>query len=217
MAELAERFPDCISFGAFGGWPSWLVTIVQHAGNVETRNLDDPTPRGRWNFANAVKELSDHQQVYNHFIKARGQFHTFRFKDWGDFECDRFGDARGRLVGAGMIWQMSKVYGADEPSFEYVRDLERIVALTESIWRNGVLQVRGADYTIDNNTGEVTSAISWTGATLEMSCEFDVPCRYDVSRLDVNMVSRAGTGDLIVQWSDVDIVEEIVDEDEVIS
>lgn len=210
MAELTERFPDCISFGAFGGWPSWLVTIVQHAGNIETRNLDDATPRGRWNFAQAVKEKPDHEMVYNHFIKARGQFHTFRFKDWGDFECFRTGDARGRLVGAGTSWQASKVYGTDEPSFEYVRSLIRIVALSDQIWRNGSLQTRGADYTINNNTGVITSAVSWTGATLELACEFDVLCRYDVSRLDVSMISRAGQdGDLIVQWSDVDICEEI--------
>lgn len=213
MSELAERFPDCISFGAYGGWPSWLVTIVAHAGNVETRNLDDPHPLGRWNFANAVKELTDHRQVYNHFIKARGQFHTFRFKDHADFECDRVGNAQGRLVGSGTAWHMGKVYGADEPSFEYVRELNRIVAGTESIWVNTVLQVRNTDYAIDNDTGDVVSSSSWSGATLEMSCEFDVHCRYDVSRLDVSMVSRAGAGDLLVSWSDVDVVE-VIDEEE---
>lgn len=207
MGVLQERFPDDIAAGAEGGWPGWLVTIVEHAGGTETPTLDDPHPKGRWNVARAVEFSNKHEHARRHFVKARSTFHRFRFKDWSDYLCTRTGDDRGRLVAAGAQWQCSKVYGADEPTFEYVRPLTRLVPQSESIWRDTALQVRGVDYTVDNDTGLVTPAVSWAGATLELACEFDVLCRYDVERLSATLVFKAAADNMLLHWPDIDIVE----------
>lgn len=207
MAVLTTRFPDDIARGAEGGWPGWLVTVIEHAGGQETPNLDDANPRGRWNVARALERLSTHETARRHFIMARGQYHRFRFKDWADFIAARTGSDRGQLSGTTTTWQMVKTYAADDATFKYQRTLTRVVALSEQVWKNGVLQTRGSDYTIDNDTGVITSSISWAAATLEMACEFDVLCRYDVERLSAVLEFRLTGTDFLLRWSDIDIVE----------
>lgn len=207
MAELTQRYPDCIAVGAEGGHGYWPVEIIEHSGGQETATLMSADARGRWNVSRIVEETGQFELARSHFYKARGRFHYFRFKDHHDFTCSKTGNERGRLVGSATTWQMSKVYGADESGFEYVRSLYRIVAASESIWRNGALQTRGADYTITNNGGVVTSAVSWSGSSLEMSCEFDCLCRYDTERVNAVVMFRRGNGSYAIDWSGIDIVE----------
>lgn len=206
MGILTGRFPDDIAVGAEGGWPGWLVTIVSHAGGQETAHLDDAESRGRWNVARVVEEQDLHDVARRFFIRARGSFHHFRFKDHADCACARMGEDKGVLVGSGTTWTINKVY-ADSDEFEYVRRLYRIVAGTERIWRNGSLQTRSTHYTIDNDTGIVTANSEWDGDTLEVECEFDVLCRFDVDRLSARLEFRQHDGVLHLQWPDIDIVE----------
>jgi uncharacterized protein (TIGR02217 family) len=207
MAVLTDRFPSLIAKGAEGGWPGWLVSITAHAGGQETPVLLDPHPLGRWNVSRAIEKLSKHEVARRHFIMARGSFHRFRFKDWTDYTCTRTGSDRGELIGSGTSWQCTKTYGADDATFRYRRSLTRIVALTDQVWRNGALQTRGSDYTIDNDTGVITSSISWTGATLELACQFDVLCRYDIDRLSAVALANTPSDGLKLSWTDIDIVE----------
>jgi uncharacterized protein (TIGR02217 family) len=206
MGILSGRFPDDISVGAEGGWPGWMVTIIGHAGGQETANLDDPESRGRWNVARVVEEQSLHDIARRFFIRARGPYHYFRFKDHADFEAPRTGDDKGLLLGSGTSWTVNKVY-ADSDEFEYIRRLYRIVDGSERIWRNGALQTRTTHYTIDNDSGIVTSLSSWTGDTLEIECEFDVLCRFDMDRLSARLEFRQQDSVLHLQWPDIDIVE----------
>lgn len=205
MGILSGRFPDDIAAGAIGGHGHWQTTIVQHQGGYETPNLDWEDARGEWNVSRAIEVAELHEVARGHYYKTRG-FHYFRFKDYTDFECARTGVELGRLTGSTTAWQINKVYGADEPSFEYVRPLKRIVALSEQVWKNAALMTRGVDYTIDNDTGIVTSAISWAAATLEVSCEFDVLSRYDTPHLKATLVHR-GRGTSLLHWDDINIVE----------
>jgi uncharacterized protein (TIGR02217 family) len=204
MAVLTGRFPDDIAKGAEGG-PGWDVTFVQHAGGHETTHLNDPHPTWRWNVARAVEKLAKHEVARRHYFLSRSGYHQFRFKDHTDYLCPRTGSDKGRLVGASTAWTINKVYGAGA-SQEYVRRLYRIVAATESIWRNGTLQVRNTHYTINNDTGAVTAATSWTGDTLEVACQFDVLCRYDTARLSARVLARGADSLLRIHWADIDIV-----------
>jgi uncharacterized protein (TIGR02217 family) len=206
MGILSGRFPDDIAVGAEGGWPGWLVTIVSHAGGQETPHLDDDESRGRWNVARVVEEQDLHDEARRFFIRARGSFHYWRFKDHADFECFRTGDDRGRLVGSGTNWQAHKVYASSD-DFEYLRRLYRIVEGTDRIWRNGSLMTRDTHYTIDEDTGVIVSSGEWDGDLLEFACEFDVLCRFDMDRLSARLEFRQRDGVLHLQWPDIDIVE----------
>lgn len=207
MGILAERFPDDIARGAEGGHGYWKATIVSHEGGYETPNLDWQDARGEWNVARALELTGKHEKARSYFYKARGMFHHWRFKDWLDFRCARAGNDKGRLTGTTTAWQIAKAYGTDEPSFEYVRPLKRIAAGTVQIWRNGALQTLATHYTVDHDTGIVTSAASWAGDTLEVACEFDVLCRFDTPRFSPRLEHRRADNTMLFRWADINIVE----------
>ncbi len=207
MGTLANRLPDDIERGAEGGHGRWKATIVAHEGGYETPNLDWQDARGEWNIARALELTGLHEIARSHYYKARGMFHHWRFKDWHDFTCARTGADKGRLTGSTNAWQINKVYGSDEPSFEYTRPLKRIVAGSAQIWRNGTLQTITTDYTINIDTGAVTSLVSWAGSTLEVACEFDVLCRYDTPRFAPRLMFRHSDSKMLFKWDDINIVE----------
>jgi uncharacterized protein (TIGR02217 family) len=207
MGILAGRYPDVIAAGAEGGRAHFKTTIVPHEGGQETPHLDWTDLRGEWNVSRAIEESGEHELARRHFIKARGSFHHFRFKDHADFECTRTGDDLGRLTGSTTAWQINKVYGADEPTFEYVCPLKRIVDGSVQVWKDSVLQTPTTHYTVDNDTGIITSTSSWAGTTLEVACEFDILCRYDTQRLSARLVHLYANGAKLMEWPDIDIVE----------
>lgn len=206
MGILTGWYPDDIARGAVGGHGIWRNTIVGHQGGYETPNLDWQDARGEWNVARAIERYSKHEVARSHYYKARGTYHYFRFKDWLDFACARTGNDKGRLTGSGTAWQINKVYGSDDASFEYVRPLYRIKDSLQ-IWRNGSLQTLTTHYTVNMDTGGVTSAASWTGDTLEVACNFGVLCRYDTPQFAPRLVHRKVGGELLLQWADISIVE----------
>lgn len=204
MAELSQRFPDRIARGATGG-PGYSTTVVAAFGGGERRNINWEEARHRWDVSQAVKDDNAARELDAFFRKARGKAHTFRFRDWMDY---RLAAAESRLVlVSGTTYQISKVYGADEPTFEEVRALRRIVSGSLTLYSSGVPLTLGVDYTADLATGRVTTA----SGTLTAACEFDVPCRFDFDEKDATLVHRRPDGSILVEWSGIRIVE-VLDE-----
>jgi uncharacterized protein (TIGR02217 family) len=200
MAELAQRFPDRIARGASGG-VSYSTTVVTAFGGGERRNINQEEGRRRYDVSQAVKDDADARECDAFFRKARGKAHTFRFKDWFDYVLEP-ADSRLVLVSAG-VYQISKVYGADEPDFEEVVPLRRIVDGTLTVYSSGTPLTEGAGYTVDIDTGLVTTA----SGTLTARCEYDVPCRFDFDEKDATLVHRRRDGSILVEWSGIRIVE----------
>jgi uncharacterized protein (TIGR02217 family) len=203
MGVLGQRFPDIIARGAIGAHGHFSTTIVEHQGGHETVNLDWPIAKGRWNVARAIERENKHALARRHFLKARGRFHRFLFKDWTDFAATRTGDDRGRVIAGptGGTLQVCKVYGADEPDFEYVRPIYRLRTGLQ-VWVSGALQ---GSVTVDNDTGLITAA--WDPEDVELAFQFDVLCRYEVDGADPRLVHRRPTGEVLLDWQNIDIVE----------
>jgi uncharacterized protein (TIGR02217 family) len=210
MGTLTERFPVDIARGAEGGHGHFKTTIATGHGGYEDRNGEWEDARGRWNVGRAVERSGKHERVRAHFYKARGALHDFRFKDWHDFTATRTATSsneKGRLTGSGTAWQVGKVYGADEATFEYVRPIYRLVAGTLQIWRNNTLQTLTTHYTVNENTGAVTSVSSWTGDTLECAFQFDVLCRYELDEFSARLAHRTPNAVMLFDWSRIAIIE----------
>lgn len=210
MGFLAKRFPPYISRGATGGHAFFDTTVVEVASGHETAIANWSASRGRWNVSQGVKRMDGQiddrrfEAVRDFLYMARGRLHRFRFKDWMDFRCAR---ANGRLVQiTSTTFQISKVYGT-EVAFEYVRSLTRPVPGSVQVWLAGVLQASPADYTVNTDTGVVTFASAPGAAAREVACDFDVPARFDIDRLDARLVHRRDDGVLLMEWNDIPIVE----------
>lgn len=219
MGFLNARFPEDISLGATGGHAGFNTLVVAAMSGREYRSDTWEEAQGRWNVSQGIKRLHPdgslsvdrrrYAAARNFFMMARGRLHAFRFKDWTDYVVAR---TEGRLVQiTTTTFQLSKVYVyAGDTAFEYVRPITRPLASSLQVWLNGTLKATPADYTL-GALGVVTFASAPGGATREVACEFDVPCRFDIDRAEPTIVNRKPDGTLLLEWDGIDIVE-VIDE-----
>jgi uncharacterized protein (TIGR02217 family) len=175
------RFPLDIAFGARGG-PERATDIVTLASGREERNARWAQSRRRYNAGYGVKSRADMQAVLAFFEERRGRFHAFLWRDALDHAAD--GEPIGTGDGETVAFQLSKTYGADfDP---YVRPITKPVAESVVVTVDGV----ETDVAVDALTGIVTFEVAPAeGAAINASFDFDVPVRFDIDRLDIELTS----------------------------
>ncbi|MEL7464526.1 MAG: DUF2460 domain-containing protein, partial [Pseudomonadota bacterium] len=90
--------------------------------------------------------------------------------------------------GVATVFQLSKSY-ASGPS-AYIRPISKPVAGSVQVMRDGAPLTESADFTVDDATGEIAfAAAPEAGATLTAGCEFHVPARFDMERLEINLAN----------------------------
>lgn len=200
MSWLDVQFPPRLAFGIECD-PEWEVNITTTISGIESRDLNWSNARHSYDASFAVRTATDHKLIREHFHMARGRFHTWPLLDPLDHECDQgvvesLGDSDGTL-------QLKKRYGSGQ--FAYDRKITRPFGV--SVYVSGVLQTPGIDYVLDDDTGQLiisaaeSDDITWAG-------QFYVPCRYDVAKLPVRIISRqGGSGEFIVESDSIPIVE----------
>lgn len=195
MAFLeTPRFPDKISMGAVGG-PSFNTTITFVEGGDEFRNANWSQERGMWEVSHAARTVDQFRTLQHFFRAVRGRYMGFRFKDWFDFEVS---EAQGILVEvtAGTTYQLYKRYAAGATTYD--RKITKPVAAS-------VVIIGGSGHSLDATTGILTKG---TGTPTAWSGEFDVPCRFDVDKMDGEYLdNKHGERDMIAGWSSIPIVE----------
>lgn len=163
---INERFPDEISQGSSGG-PKFKTSLVGAGSGFEDSFINWEDARGEYNVSQAVRTRANFNLLLSIFRICRGRASVFRFKDWSDFEADTM---ELRTNSLGQI-QCAKQYLFG--GFEYNRFLHLIVPGTYS-----------GPGTVDNDTGLVSGA----SAGQTFSCEFDVPCRFDIDFLNPTII-----------------------------
>lgn len=206
MGFLAQRFPEDLSRGMVGG-PGFDVTVATLPNAFEQRNINRSASRHAYMVSQPLK-VDDWRPADSFFRKARGRGHSFRFKDWTDYQLAVADSSLTQITTT--TFQLAKVYGADEPTFQEVRRLTRIVAGTLSVFLNGVLKANPADYTVNIDTGVVTFGVAPGGAVRTASCEFDVPCHFDFDEKKHEMIARrADSGQVFLRWENIRILEDM--------
>jgi uncharacterized protein (TIGR02217 family) len=188
MAFDDVRFPTGISRGSTGG-PERRTDVVMTASGREERNSRWAHSRRRYNAGIGVKSIADLHAVIDFFEARRGRLHAFRFKDHADFR------AINQLIGTGdgvtASFQLVKTYGAI--SRPYVRTISAPAPGTVLVAINGAPTMA---FTLNAMTGVVTfNSAPAVGASITASCEFDVPVRFDVDGITVNL-SHFEAGDI---------------------
>ncbi len=196
MAFHDVRLSEDIERGATGG-PQFSTTVKGLSSGFEKRNINWEDVRGAWDIGYGLMhkdpDITDNNYtaVLNFFYVRQGRAHSFRFKDWSDFEIGDFSDNTSReFIGTGdnldTIFQIIKRYTSG--GINYDRTIAKIVDGTFKLFVNGALQTITADYTIDLLTGIVTFAVAPpAGQLVEVIAEFDVPVRFDVDRFGITL------------------------------
>ena len=180
MAFHNVRLNEDIEKGSKGG-PRFKTTVIGFGSGFEQRNQEWQFARGEWDASYGIQNKNDYSLILDFFMARRGRTHTFRFKDWTDFEATvvqlGIGD------GANADFQLIKTY-ADAAS-TYTRVITRPIETSINIFIDGVLQTVTTDYTVDA-LGLITFVSAPLAAeVVTATFEFDVPVRFDIDKLDI--------------------------------
>lgn len=179
------RLPVDVEQGAQGG-PGFKTTILMLSSGFEQRNIEWARQRGDWDVSYGVRTKEDLDEVVAFFHVRRGRAYGFRFKDWSDFEITA--QAIGTGDGVNAAFQVLKRYTSGSDTFD--RKITRLVMGTLSVFVNGVLKTETTHYTVDLETGIITFTggnIPAAAAVVSVTCEFDIPVRFDIDKLNVKM------------------------------
>lgn len=184
MAFHDIRLPEEVERGALGG-PKFKTTVLQLSSGHEKRNIDWEDSRGEWDIGYGIQTKANFSTVLSFFYARRGRAHSFRFKDWSDFEI-----ATEQSIGTGdnleTDFQVFKHYTSGSESFD--RNILKPVSGTVRAFLNSVEQTISVDFTVNLLTGIVSFTVApGAGVDVGIICEFDVPVRFDIDHLGINV------------------------------
>lgn len=197
------RLPEQIELGATGG-PTWSTQIVSTAGGAERRNVNWSQARRTYNVASGLRTRADMATLLAFWHARQGRAFGFRFKDWADFEMPR--QAIGTTNGSLAAFPIFKRYTSGGVNHD--RAITRPVSGTVRCWQNGVERTIGAggtQFQVSLSTGVITlgaTLAATTGQAVEASCEFDVPVRFDVDDMDLELRTFASQ-----RWGNIRLIE----------
>lgn len=182
---IEERLLDCVSYGTQGG-PTWLTRRITLNSGITRRNPRRSRPL--YKFAVIFRNLQPggHAEVIQAFNACMGGVHSFRLKDWSDFEAvDELITELG--TGAEQVVQLSKAYTFGPVGI--TRPIRKPVDGTVVISANGS-PITAA---IDSTTGVATYTAP-DGAVVRWSGEFDVPVMFADDELPFSFDNRNADG-----------------------
>lgn len=214
------QFPADISVGAVGG-PEFKTTIMTLGSGEEKRNVEWSMTRYQGNIGTGLRERKDFEVFQQFFYARQGRAYGFRFKDWSDYQVGNgsgsvqpqqtftVGGAVVTMTSGNTVFQLYKAYSSG--GFTFIRPLLKPVQAsvegTRKITVNSVEIPEGAGagkYTIDYTTGLLTfgTALVTNDVVEIVYLEFDLPVRFDIDKLDLNMAAyEAG------EWLNIPIIE----------
>lgn len=178
MSFLNIRFPTDIRYGFTGG-PVYKTETIP--GKIPAENIS------RALYDAAVYEFTADLQRFNgqldeliaFFRLTKGGFHSFRFKDWLDYQAADSHIGTGN--GTQTVFQLRKVYEFD--GLEEFRTITKPVAGSVSVKINGTLTTA---YTLDATTGIITfSSPPSAAAVITASFQFDVHVKFNQDALPI--------------------------------
>lgn len=179
MAFHDVRLPDEIEQGASGG-PAFQTTVLPLSSGGEQRNIDWLEARHEWELGYGIDSKEAYDTVRQFFFARRGQAHTFRFKDWSDFQL--IDEVIGLGDGVNKTFQLIRTYETAGPS-PYFRRITRPVSGTVVLKVDGVVTAA-----TDNGLGVFTFATAPAlGVEVTCTCEFDMCVRFNTDKFQLTL------------------------------
>lgn len=195
MSDFHEvRFPIEIARGASGG-PERLTQIVTLASGREVRNSRWAHSRRRYDAGFGVRTLDSLATIVSFFEERRGRLYGFRWRDrldWKSCPPSQAPSATDQQLGTGdgvtASFQLAKAYGVGPAA--YRRPVKKPWPGEVRVAVNGAQQVEDTDFRCDATTGLVSflpGHIPLAGASITAGFVFDVPVRFDIDALAVDL------------------------------
>jgi uncharacterized protein (TIGR02217 family) len=186
MSFLDIRFPDDISHGSAGG-PAFNTAVAETQAGDEQRNSRRSLPLCEFDASMGIRTQEQADEARNFFMVAMGRRHTFRFKDWADYQLDD--GVIGTADGVVTTFQLAKVYQAGP--YSLTRPILLPVNGRLVVRRNGSV-VSG--WTCNYSTGLVSFSSPPAAGVISASCDFDCKVRFDIDYWPAEIVARGPDG-----------------------
>lgn len=190
--RINTRLSDCVADG-FRGGPEYSTEITPMDNGGDQRNAQWIWPRHRYSaeFLNLQEDARD--EIIAAFHVCVGREHSFRFKDWNDYQTN----------GTTKVGTIAPAVGTMEPAQLYVTyafgPATKLRKITAPVGSTIVITSDGdpVTVTIDELTGMATPDATWPAGTYAWSGEYDVWVNFDA---DYNAFTinnwRAHTADI---------------------
>lgn len=196
MAAFHEvRFPLRLALGVSGG-PVRRTDIVNLSNGRENRNQRWRNARRAYDAGSGIRSVADLYEVLAFFEARRGELYGFRFRDPVDFKSCPPGETTAATdqrigTGDGVVtgFQLVKTYADAGGSFS--RRIDKPVDGSVIVSVEGV-KAAPTDLSVDHATGMVTfraGRVPPAGAAIRAGFEFDVPVRFAIDRIDINVTA----------------------------
>ncbi|CUX16344.1 MULTISPECIES: TIGR02217 family protein [Agrobacterium] len=196
MAAFHEvRFPLRLALGVSGG-PVRRTDIVNLSNGRENRNQRWRNARRAYDAGSGIRSVADLYEVMAFFEARRGELYGFRFRDPVDFKSCPPGEtpaATDQRIGTGdgvtTGFQLLKTYADAGGSFS--RRIDKPIEGSVIVSVEGV-KAASSDLSVDHASGMVTFRAGRAppaGAAIRAGFEFDVPVRFAIDRIDINVTA----------------------------
>ncbi|WP_257556407.1 DUF2460 domain-containing protein [Sphingobium sp. CFD-2] len=174
MAFIDQHLPREVEIGARRR-DDEDIEIVTTDGGWEVRNARSSQSLREYeiSFPMSQRDNAVYQAVVAMFKVARGKLHSFRFRDWADYQLDA--EIIGTGDGSTTAFQITQSWTVDGETVS--RDITRPISSFQ-VFKAGVLQVSG--YSINYDTGMLTFSVAPSlGVEISVTGQFDIPVRFD--------------------------------------
>ncbi len=185
MAFHESQFPTDISYGSRGG-PAFNTSIVVLGSGYEQRNINWANSRCEYDVAYGVTTDTQLTALIAFFRARFGRAHGFRYKDWADYICT----LQVAVLLTAKTYQITKVYTSGSGS--YSRALKKIVANTTHVFKDSVEMMSG--WSVVTTTGVITFDDAPGASIITVTCQFDVPVRFDTDKLSTSLENYNAAG-----------------------
>ncbi len=188
-------FPSDIAYGSQGG-PSYYTDIITTESGFEKRNISWATARGRYNVAHGIKTQTQLDTLIAFFRARKGRAYAFRFKDWADYTMSEMEIGVGD--GSNQDFPIIKTYSSGSANEQ--RRITRPIAPSLIVKRGNTIVTSG--FTLQDKGIIHFSTAPANGVSIKVTCEFDVPVRFDSDQLSASLDNYG-----IHSWQDIPLIE----------
>lgn len=186
MAFHDVLFPPQISYGTRGRL-EFSSHVVETPGGSRFVNANWQKARAVFDLATSLKSQSELDEIRAFFLQRMGKVHSFRFKDWSNFQLTNEIQGAAMNVLTNGAFQITQWFTSG--AYSYSRKITKPVNGTLAVRVDDVLKVEGEsnDYTADYSTGIVTfnaGKVPWDGAIISVDCEFNLHVQFDTDAIE---------------------------------
>lgn len=169
MAFINAVLDEAVAYG-FEGGPEYYTneTMLENGVRYPDSSWVYPRHKYRAQFDNLPDENRD--QLLQVFHAVRGKFHTFKFKDWNDYQAEEESLAiTPAMVGTRAVAQLYKTYSFG-PAYT-IRPVQALVPSSSTVYKDvagtltpvaGVFDTELGTFTPDENW-EADTSYFWSG------------------------------------------------------